>query len=114
MKRFAMGLSISTVIVMLGAAAFAQTDPNTPTGPNNPNPPAALTGQQTPMPCGPSLASNGTGATAPTTTAAQPQAAQGNRPASEPKDKSSAATGCAGSDHPAGASGSAPASAPHP
>ena len=111
MKRFVLGLSIG--LVTLATAALAQTDPNTPTGPNNPNPPTALTGQQTPMPCGPSLTSNGAGATAPTTLAAQPQGAPGNPPASVSKDKPSAA-GCSGQDHPAGGSGSAPATTPHP
>jgi hypothetical protein len=114
MKRFAIGLSIATM--MLGTAALAQTDPNTPTGPNNPNPPSQLTGSQAPPPCGPAAnaASNSAGATAPTGSAGQPQVAQGDRQTSEPKDKPAAGAGCAGQDHPAGESSPAPANAPHP
>jgi hypothetical protein len=113
MKQFVLGLSVG--LVGLATAALAQTDPNAPTGPNNPNPPAQLTGQATPVPCGPptNLASNSAGTTSPMAAAGQAQSAPGNRPASDAKDKLSAATGCAGQDHPAGGSMSAPAMAPH-
>jgi hypothetical protein len=113
MKQFVLGLSVG--LVAFATAALAQTDPNTPTGPNNPNPPAELTGQASPMPCGPptNLASNSAGTTSPMAAAGQAQSAQAARQTSEAKDKLSAATGCAGQDHPAGASTPAPGTAPH-
>jgi hypothetical protein len=110
MKSFAIGLLMVTATL---STAFAQTDTNAPTGPNNPNPPAQLTGSQVPPPCGPA-ANVGTGATSPAASAGQPQGAQGVRQTGPAKDKSSAAAGCAGPDHPAGESAPAPANAPHP
>ena len=108
MKAFVTGLSIATVIV---GTALAQTDPNAPTGPYNPNPPAQFAGQQVPLPC--DLAANGasnkSGATSPGASAG-PQAGQTGQQDSAAKDKLTAGAGCAGQDRPAG--GSAPAPAP--
>jgi len=115
MKSFAIGLSI--VIVTLGTAFADVTNPNAPTGPYNPDPPAQATGLQAPAPCSPAanIASNGTGATPPTASAGQPQATQGDRQqTSAAKDKPLAAAGCAGQDHPAGGSAPAPANPSHP
>jgi hypothetical protein len=114
MKRFAVGLSISTMM-MISAAAFAQTDPNTPTGPNNPNPPAELTGQASSMmPCNPAanLASNS--APSPMAAAGQAAGAQGSQQTNGMNNKSPTAAGCATQDHPAGGSAPKPATAPHP
>ena len=107
MKAFVIGLSMA--IVTLGTAV-AQTDPNAPTGPFNPNPPAQFAGQQVPLPCDVAAGVNTqSGATAPGASTA-PQAPQAGQQDSAAKDKMAAGTACAGQDRPA--SGSAPSPAP--
>lgn len=114
MKRFAIALSIG--ILTVGTAAFAQTDPNAPTGPNNPNPPAQLTGSQAPLPCNPAAnaASNSAGMTAPGAMTTPAQGTQGDRQTSAAKGQAAAGAGCAAPDHPVGGSAPAPANGPHP
>ncbi|HWE71541.1 MAG TPA: hypothetical protein VG328_00155 [Stellaceae bacterium] len=117
MKRLTNGLSIAIVTMGLAAgsmAAFAQTNPNAPTGPNNPNEPPQLTGARAPMPCGADAkaASNGKPATPPAASPGKPQESQ----ADAANGKSSTSAGCTAPDHPAGATtpAPAPAGAPHP
>ena len=107
MKALVIGLSMAIVIV---GTALAQTDPNAPTGPYNPNPPAQFAGQQVPLPCDLAAgANNKSGAPSPGASTG-PQAGQTGQQDSAAKDKLAAGTGCAGQDRPAG--GSAPAPAP--
>jgi hypothetical protein len=115
MQRLAMGLSMAIVTVAIGAssmAAFAQSDPNTPTGPNNPNPPPQLTGSLAPTPCGvgANTASNGVPATPPAASPGQPQGAQTGTADNKPSTRA----GCPAPDHPTGATPPAPAATPHP
>ena len=111
MKTLFIALSIMTATL---GSAFAQTDPNAPTGPNNPNPPAQIVGQQ--MPCAPSatVASNGAGTPVPGASAGQAPGTQTDKQASAAKDQAAAGIGCAGPDHPASGSTPAPATAPRP
>ena len=115
MKPFFIGLSI---VAMTMSTALAQTDPNAPTGPFNPNPPAQFAGQQVPLPCGlaANQSSNSASTPSPTASAGQPQrpTTEGDRQAGAAKDNPSAGAGCAGQDHPGGGSSPAPANAPHP
>lgn len=111
MKTLVVALSIMTVTL---GSALAQTDPNAPTGPNNPNPPAQIVGQQ--MPCAPSAngTSNGASAITPGVAAGQAPRTQTDRPAIAAKDQATAGIGCAGTDHPGGGSTPAPANPPRP
>ena len=110
MKSFVLALSMMTLTL---GTALAQTDPNTPTGPNNPNPPAQLTGQQAQPPCDPvaNNASNGSGAAS---SMASPAPSPAGQPSSAATGKMAAGPGCAGQDHPASGSMPAPATVPHP
>jgi hypothetical protein len=114
MKRWTLGLSIAIVAIGTssgpwGLAAFAQSNPNTPTGPNNPNPPSQLTGSLAPTPCGvgANIASNGIPAPPPV---ASPGASQGAQTGTA-DNKPSTNTGCTTPDRPAGAPMPAPAPA---
>lgn len=113
MKAFFIALSIVTVTL---GSARAQTDPNAPTGPFNPNPPAQIVGQQTPIACAPPAngTSNAAGATAPSGSAAQAPGAQTGKQANAAKDQPAAGAGCAGQDHPGGGSTPSPANPPRP
>ena len=113
MKTLVIALSIVTAAL---GSALAQTDPNAPTGPFNPNPPAQIVGQQMPITCAPPAngAGNGAGTTAPGAAAGQAPGTQADKQASAAKDQPAAGAGCAAQDHPVGGSTPAPANPPHP
>jgi len=113
MKPFIIALSIVTVTL---GTALAQTDPNAPTGPYNPNPPAQLTGSQAPPPCNLAAngASEGSGTASPTASAEQPQVGKAGQQVGAANGKPVAPAGCAGQDRPAGGSTPGPANPSHP